>query len=269
MAWVKFETCTSDKPEVWQIAQSLGIDPDAVVGKLLRVWAWFDEQTEDGNAPSVTKALLDRNVGVTGFVTSMLQVGWMVEKDGQLSIPNFGRHNGDTAKKRALTAKRVSESRGNSKDVTQVKQNCNATSVTGALPREEKIREREEEKKDNTNPPLSPNGGKTTEEEKPKAKRKPSETVGEFQPPKRLDTPEVRQALADFESMRLRTGKRIKDRSNVCRGWDTRFVDAKHLLACIDVAISNEYQGISPDYIDPSKVLEAKKPSLWDTAKKY
>jgi uncharacterized protein YdaU (DUF1376 family) len=119
------------------------------------------------------------------------------------------------------------------------------------------------------NPPLSPIGGKTTEEEKPKAKRKPSETVGEFQPPKRLDTPEVRQALADFESMRLRTGKRIKDRSNVCRGWDSRFVDAKHLLACIDVAISNEYQGISPDYIDPSKVLEAKKPSLWDTAKKY
>jgi hypothetical protein len=120
-----------------------------------------------------------------------------------------------------------------------------------------------------SNPPLSPNGGKTTEDEKPKAKRKPSETIGEFQPPKRLDTPEVRQALADFESMRLRTGKRIKDRSNVCRGWDTRFVDAKHLLACIDVAISNEYQGISPDYIDPSKVLEAKKPSLWDTAKKY
>jgi hypothetical protein len=158
MAWIKFETCTSDKPEVWQIAQSLGIDPDAVVGKLLRVWAWFDEQTEDGNAPSVTKALLDRNVGVTGFVTSMLQVGWMVEEDGQLSIPNFGRHNGDTAKKRALTAKRVSESRGNSKDVTQVKQNCNATSVTGALPREEKIREREEEKKDKTIPPLSPKG---------------------------------------------------------------------------------------------------------------
>jgi hypothetical protein len=142
MAWIKFETCTSDKPEVWQIAQSLGIDPDAVVGKLLRVWAWFDEQTEDGNAPSVTKALL---------------VGWMVEKDGQLSIPNFGRHNGDTAKKRALTAKRVSESRGNSKDVTQMKQNCNATSVTGALPREEKIRERGENKKDNT-PPISPKG---------------------------------------------------------------------------------------------------------------
>lgn len=120
------------------------------------------------------------------------------------------------------------------------------------------------------NTPLPPKGEDNPSKEKPKQpRRKPSETVGEFNPPKRFDTPEVRQALSDFESMRLRTGKRIKDRSNVCRGWDARFVDVKHLLACIDVAISNEYQGISPDYVDPSKVLEAKKPSLWDTAKKY
>jgi hypothetical protein len=186
----------------------------------------------------------------------MILSGWMADDGHSLTLPNFDRHNGKTAKTRAMTAKRVAshKAKSNAGSVT--------SSVSDALPREEKRREE-------INTPLSPNGGKTTEDEKPKAKRKPSETIGEFQPPKRLDTPEVRQALADFESMRLRTGKRIKDRSNVCRGWDTRFVDAKHLLACIDVAISNEYQGISPDYIDPSKVLEAKKPSLWDTAKKY
>jgi hypothetical protein len=56
--WIKFDTSTSDKPEVWAIAGQLGIDPDAVVGKLLRVWAWFDDQTETGNAPTVTKSLL-------------------------------------------------------------------------------------------------------------------------------------------------------------------------------------------------------------------
>ena len=80
--WIKFETTTSDKPEVWAIANELGIDPDAVVGKLLRVWAWFDEQTENGNAPSVTSALLDRRVGVTGFVKSVIQTGWL-EDDGE------------------------------------------------------------------------------------------------------------------------------------------------------------------------------------------
>ena len=70
--WIKFDTSTSDKPEVWAIAGSLQIDPDAVVGKLLRVWAWFDDQTENGNAPTVTKALLDRRVSVTGFCDAMI-----------------------------------------------------------------------------------------------------------------------------------------------------------------------------------------------------
>ena len=52
--WIKFELTTMDKPEVCQIADVAGIDPDAVVGKLMRVWGWFDQQTEDGNAPSLS-----------------------------------------------------------------------------------------------------------------------------------------------------------------------------------------------------------------------
>lgn len=141
--WIKYDVSTSDKPEVWEIATALDIDPDAVVGKLLRVWAWFDSQTENGNAPSVTKALLDRRVGVTGFVNAMIAAGWMSESDGDISVPNFDRHNGQTAKKRCLTAKRVAShksrnAKGNAK--------TNSLSVSDALPREEK--RREEKKKD-------------------------------------------------------------------------------------------------------------------------
>jgi hypothetical protein len=136
--WIKFDTSTSDKPEVWAIAESLGIDPDAVVGKLLRVWAWFDDQTEKGNAPIVTRALLDRKVGVTGFVTAMVSAGWMVETDGLLTLPNFDRHNGQTAKNRILTAKRVAtHKKGNAEGNAK----GNAAIVTRALPKEEKRRE--------------------------------------------------------------------------------------------------------------------------------
>jgi len=70
--WIKFELATPDKPEVWAIAAALSIDPDAVVGKLLRVWGWFDQQTENGNAPSVSKMLLDRLVGVSGFCNAVI-----------------------------------------------------------------------------------------------------------------------------------------------------------------------------------------------------
>lgn len=126
--WIKMEHALSDKPEVWAIAEGLDLDPDAVVGKLFRVWIWFDQHTENGNAPSVTSKLLDRQVGVTGFIDSLIDVGWMIKNDKGLSVTNFERHNGKTAKSRALTNKRVQRSR-------------NAGTVTESLPekrREEK-----------------------------------------------------------------------------------------------------------------------------------
>ncbi len=155
MAWIKFEINTSDKPEVWQIASQLGIEPDAVVGKLLRVWAWFDEHTVDGNAASVTKALLDSKVGVTGFCQAMIAAGWMIESNNKTSLPNFDRHNGKTAKNRALTAKRVGKFKAVNDLVTQEFENSNAASVNSALPREDKIRE---DKNNKTIPPKSPKG---------------------------------------------------------------------------------------------------------------
>jgi hypothetical protein len=135
LEWIKFELHTSNKPEVWEMAGKLGVDPDAVVGKLLRVWGWFSNQTTDGNAPSVTKALLDRDCGVVGFCAAMIEAGWMIEENGRIRLPNFDRHNSQTAKTRALTAKRVASHKGksNAGSVT--------TRVSSALPREDKIRE--------------------------------------------------------------------------------------------------------------------------------
>ena len=132
--WIKFELTTLDKPEVCQIADLADIDPDAVVGKLMRVWGWFDQQTENGNAPSVSKKLLDRLVGVIGFCEHMKSVAWMIEIDGVISLPHFDRHNGKTAKNRLLTAKRVANHKASNGK-------SNASSVSGALPKEEKRRE--------------------------------------------------------------------------------------------------------------------------------
>ncbi|ASN67329.1 hypothetical protein 7F11_43 [uncultured Caudovirales phage] len=132
--WIKFELTTLDKPEVCQIADLADIDPDAVVGKLMRVWGWFDQQTENGNAPSVSKKLLDRLVGVIGFCEHMKSVAWMIEIDGVISLPHFDRHNGKTAKNRLLTAKRVANHKASNGK-------SNAANVSGALPKEEKIRE--------------------------------------------------------------------------------------------------------------------------------
>ena len=136
--WIKIEHTTPDKPEVFQIADMLGIDPDAVVGKLVRVWIWADQQTRDGNAPSVTSALLDRISCVTGFADALQSVGWLDITTGGIHFCNFDRHNGNSCKTRALSAKRVETHR-------EVKRKCNGDSVTKALPEK-----RREEKNNNT-----------------------------------------------------------------------------------------------------------------------
>ena len=133
--WIKFEIATPDKPEVWQIAETLSIEPDAVVGKLMRVWSWFDQQTELGNAPSVSKMLLDRLVGVTGFCKAVIDSGWMNDDGKVLTLPHFDRHNGKTAKNRALTAKRVAQHKAKGND------DGNVPLTPDALPKEEKRRE--------------------------------------------------------------------------------------------------------------------------------
>lgn len=141
MAWIKLETHIFDKLEVFTIAEDLGIDADAVVGKLCRIWSWFDLNTVDGVTPGVTESLLDRYCGIAGFCKSMIKVGWMGKNDAGLFLPNYDRHNSQTAKDRALTAKRVSKHR--KKELSNAE--CNATSndesLAQSLDREEKRRE--------------------------------------------------------------------------------------------------------------------------------
>lgn len=131
--WIKVQKDTPDKPEVLAIASRLNIDPDAVTGKLIRIWSWFDTHTTNGNALSVTFSFLDRLTGVTGFAEQVALVGWLEQNGHELTLPNFNFHNGETAKKRAMGKNRTEKSRSNAES--------NASSVTGTSPekrREEK-----------------------------------------------------------------------------------------------------------------------------------
>ncbi|EPR9140274.1 DnaT-like ssDNA-binding domain-containing protein [Cronobacter sakazakii] len=141
-SWIKVEVITPDKPEIFQIAEILNIDPDAVLGKLVRIWAWADQQTIDGNAGSVTKGVLDRLAFITGFADALITVGWLAYEDGRLVLPNFERHNGESSKKRALTNRRVAEHR--KRETQKVTQ----PALRKELPEEEE--EEEEDIKDKT-----------------------------------------------------------------------------------------------------------------------
>lgn len=122
--WIKVEKGTPDKPEILELSDLLDIeDPDTITGKMVRVWSWFDSNSEIGHAPLVTKVLLDRVTGVTGFTDALVKVGWLIKNDDGFSVPNFDRHLGKGAKKRASDAERKRKSRDNS-------QKCHNNSVT-------------------------------------------------------------------------------------------------------------------------------------------
>ena len=130
--WLKMEKVTVRKPEVLAIGAALGVHPDHAFGMCFRFWSWCDDHMIDGNARSVTDALVDALVERSGFASALISVGWLQARNGSLVVPNFDRHLSESAKKRSLSAQRVAKHK---------KRKGNADGVTSALPREEKRRE--------------------------------------------------------------------------------------------------------------------------------
>jgi len=109
--WIKIETVTPDKPEICAIATFLKIDPDAALGKLIRLWSWAEVNQINGNNVSVTRDFIDKVVGQQGFADALAHANWLSGKDGALVFTKFSKHNGKVARGRAQTASRVSRHR--------------------------------------------------------------------------------------------------------------------------------------------------------------
>jgi len=85
------------------------------------VWEWCDDNVgsseiaPDGNAVVTLGSLPERTIdslaGVTGFAIAMSNAGWLRLANVGVTFPHFDRNNGETAKDRALTAKRVAKNR--------------------------------------------------------------------------------------------------------------------------------------------------------------
>jgi hypothetical protein len=109
--WIKMRCNLDTDPAVFQMAAALDMDELAVVGRLWKVWTWADQHVADCHAISVTCSVLDRITTTPGFAEAMRKVGWLEGRDGALSFPRFDRHNGQTAKNRALATNRQAKKR--------------------------------------------------------------------------------------------------------------------------------------------------------------
>lgn len=133
--WIKVEKATARKPEVLAIAEILQIHPDHAFGLCVRFWFWCDDQLKTCHAKSVTNVTLDYVVGHTGFANALLEVGWLLARNGSLEVPNFDRHLSESAKKRADSLRRKQKQRDSERHKT-VTQFCDKSHT-----REEKEKE--------------------------------------------------------------------------------------------------------------------------------
>jgi hypothetical protein len=119
--WIKIEKTTPDKPEIIRMATLLRKESDEIFGKIFRIWSWADDQSVDGTAMPITDEFIDKKAGKRGFAQAMRAVGWLRGEAGALEFPRFTRHNGETAKTRADTNRRVAKHRSrNAENVTSV-----------------------------------------------------------------------------------------------------------------------------------------------------
>lgn len=102
--WIKIRIDLTDDPNVFIMSDILSLDCPTVVGHLVMFWSWMDRHTANGQSLRLTESVIDKRVGVPGFASALRNVGWLEGDDMSLSIPKFDRHNGGSAKARALEA---------------------------------------------------------------------------------------------------------------------------------------------------------------------
>ena len=123
MSWIPIRHDLPEDPAVIGIAVRLGLDEDFVVGKLFRVWSWFDRQTVDGVAKCVTGEWLDRFARLDGLAAAMVEVGWLVVGDGLLTMPRFDTWISESAKVRLMNSRRKQREREKKGSVAPVSRN--------------------------------------------------------------------------------------------------------------------------------------------------
>ena len=232
------------------MAGKLAIDHDAVVGKLLRIWIWADQQSANGHEICVTESFIDRLTFCRGFAAALRHVGWLEGRDGRLSIPNFDRHNGQSAKRRAEAADRKRKSR-------EMSAECHKKSVTETSGKRD---QRREEKRREVIPPKSPKGEKKGRGSSPSAETLIAEIPDDF--------PDSHRGPAQDWAVDKQSRGQTRQRFQSTNAWKKSLARMArypaHVLAdAVEQAIASGWQGWEQENI--KEHLDAGKPSPGDS----
>ena len=73
-SWLKMRHDLIDAPEIRRLARRCGVTKDDVLGKLFRLWSWFDRHSVGGRVEDDDIDLVDEVVGHQGFAVLDIQL---------------------------------------------------------------------------------------------------------------------------------------------------------------------------------------------------
>jgi hypothetical protein len=147
--WIKMRSNLWDDPRVTRLCDITENTEAAIIGGLYWLWATADQHTEGGHMPGLSIAGIDRKTGIKGFGNALLEIGWISDTQGGVTIARFDEHNGSSAKRRCTEAQRKANSRKLSAFDADTSRTDSGQNPPSCGARE---REREESK------PTTPNG---------------------------------------------------------------------------------------------------------------
>lgn len=132
MAWVKIDTTLPRKPVVLRVMRSTGCkDRNRVVGALVQLLCWADGMTGNGELPGLTPEDIDLEIGFDGLGQALIDAGWLELFEEGLRFRDWDTHNGESAKKRALDARRSARLRDRKKEASRAdRDESHASTVT-------------------------------------------------------------------------------------------------------------------------------------------
>jgi len=214
--WLKWSKGFARKREVIACASKLKLPRRLIAGILMELFEWADDNTADGNVRSVTGSDIDAVVDCPGLAAALEEVGWLRVAERGITFVNFSKHNGQSAKARALTSERVKRAR-------------NAASVSEPLP--EKRREEKSKKKDKT--PLPPKGNSSSS----------TSTSPDPDPPEDLTEP-MRDAWRRWCAHRRQIKHAVRPAQADALAGKFRELGEARVVAAVSHSILNGWQGL-------------------------
>lgn len=109
--WIKIMTTLPRSRAVFALARALKCKRHAALGLAVEWLCWLDENSADGETGMLDAEISDM-LGWQGAAEALSSIGWISHgEDGCVVAVDFEGHNGESAKKRAMDAKRKERER--------------------------------------------------------------------------------------------------------------------------------------------------------------